>query len=91
MTSFARGIRPLFRDVDVAHMKGCGLDLSDYQQVKDQAQSVLDQVSSTDDASRMPPPPAAPWARSQVDLFRQWMADGYPASAAKPPRAGKRP
>jgi hypothetical protein len=79
MTSFARDIRPLFRDVDVAHMKDYGLDLSDYQQVKDQAQAILDRVSSTDDGFRMPPPPDAPWTRSQIDLFRQWMTDSYPA------------
>jgi hypothetical protein len=78
MTSFARDARPLSRDVDVAHMKDYGLDLSDYQQVKAQGQAVLDRVSSTDDGLRMPPPPDVPWPESHIRLFRQWIADGHP-------------
>ena len=79
MTSFKKDIRPLFRDVDVEHMKVYGLDLSSYQQVKDNAQSILDTVTSTDDNVRMPPPPDPPWIQAQIQLFRQWMADGFPA------------
>jgi hypothetical protein len=79
MTSFKKDIRPLFRDVDVEHMKPHGLDLSDYQQVKDSAQDILDRVSSTDDGFRMPPPPDAPWTGPQVALFQQWITDGTPA------------
>jgi hypothetical protein len=34
MTSFLTDIRPLFRPVDVDHMKWQGLDLSSYDDVK---------------------------------------------------------
>jgi len=79
MTSFAKDIRPLFRDVDVDHMNDYGLDLSDYQQVKDNAPEILRRVSSSDDGVRMPPPPDAPWTPAQVTIFQQWIADGTPA------------
>ncbi len=78
MTSFKKDIRPLFRDVDVEHMNDNGLDLSDFQQVKSSAGDILDRITSTDDGTRMPPPPDAPWTSAQVALFRQWIADGCP-------------
>ena len=78
MTSFKKDIRPLFRDVDVQHMQDLGLDLSDYKQVKNAANNILDRVSSTDDTVRMPPPPDSPWTQGQLDLFRNWVNDGYP-------------
>jgi len=78
MTSFARDIRPLFRDVDVEHMKNFGLDLSDYDQVKGSSQTILNLVSSRDDQVRMPPPPDPPWTANQIDLLKQWIRDDFP-------------
>jgi hypothetical protein len=46
--SFARDIRPLFTDMDVAHMKDLGVALDDYGYLRDpaHAQQILDAVSA---------------------------------------------
>jgi hypothetical protein len=46
-------IKGLFNDADISHMKRRGLDLSSFQDVKVNAQEILDAVSS----GFMPPPP----------------------------------
>jgi hypothetical protein len=69
--SFARHIRPLFRDTpDVDSMKEYGLDLSSYEDVKLQAPKILETL----DSGAMPCD--APWPVEQVNLFRRWMDEG---------------
>ena len=71
--SFALDIRPLFRDTpDVETMKGFGLDLSSYEQVKERAQEIY---AALEDGSM---PCDRPWPDAQVQLFRQWIAAGKP-------------
>jgi hypothetical protein len=55
--SFAQDIRPLFTDIDVAHMRNLGVSLDDFDYMRDlsHAQRVLGQVS----AGVMPPRRAA--------------------------------
>jgi hypothetical protein len=49
-------------------------DLWSYGEVKDNADDIHDSVSS----GRMPPSQAGgPWSKDKVDLFKQWMDDGY--------------
>jgi hypothetical protein len=77
--SFARNIRPLFTDMDIAHMKGFGVHLDDFGYMRDpaHAQRVLDRVSN----GSMPPRRSgeSPWSPENVQLFRDWIADGYQA------------
>jgi hypothetical protein len=77
--SFARDIRPLFTDMDVAHMKEAGIVLDDYEYMRDpaHAQNVLEAVS----AGTMPPTGSGepPWPPGSVQLFRDWIAAGYQA------------
>ena len=69
--SFARDIRPLFRDTpDVATMKKMGLDLSSYDQVKANAAGIY---SRLEDGSM---PCDGPWPQEQRDKFKQWMNEG---------------
>jgi hypothetical protein len=69
--SFATDIRPLFRDSpDVDAMKGFGLDLSSYDDVKAQAPAIYERV---EDGSM---PCDDPWPKQQVAKFKQWMDDG---------------
>ena len=51
--SFAQDIRPLFTDVDVAHMKSFGVRLHDFDYMRDpaHAQNILNAVST----GAMPP------------------------------------
>jgi hypothetical protein len=77
-TSFIRDVAPLFRPVDVEHMTDFGIDLSDYQSVKDAAALIAERLRANDD-SVMPPHPHRRWTAAQIALFDQWVADGHPA------------
>jgi hypothetical protein len=69
--SFAGDIRPLFRDApDVKAMKGMGLDLSSYEEVKTKAQAIY---STLEDGSM---PCDGPWPEDQVARFKRWMDEG---------------
>ena len=75
--SFAQNIRPLFTDMDVAHMKNLGVSLDDFDYMRDpaHAQSVLNRVNS----GSMPPRRSGepPWPAESVQLLRDWIAAGY--------------
>jgi hypothetical protein len=77
--SFAQDIRPLFTDMDIAHMKELGVALDDFDYMRDpaHAQKVLNAVSS----GGMPPKRSGEpsWSPGNVQLFRDWIAGGYPA------------
>jgi len=69
--SFATDIRPLFRDdEDVEAMKGFGLDLSSYADVKSNAEAIYLRV---EDGSM---PCDESWPNEWVAKFKQWMDDG---------------
>jgi hypothetical protein len=69
--SFARDIRPLFRDEpDVETMKAMGLDLSSYEDVRAKAENIY---STLEDGSM---PCDGTWPREQVALFKTWMDEG---------------
>ena len=74
--SFAGDIRPMFRQVDVDHMRGMGVPLDDYSYMsqRDKAELVLSYL----DGSQQPQmPPGGPfWTQEQLDLFSQWMEGG---------------
>ena len=70
--SFARDIKPLFRTIDIDHMKPLGLDLSSYDDVKKHASIIYDQVNH----GKMPPPPNASWPQDRVQIFKTWMDGG---------------
>ena len=72
MASFARDIRPLIRDKDIDEMR-FAFDLSDYDDVKDNAAGIYDRLV---DGSM---PCDGAWPENQIALFRQWMDEGYPA------------
>ena len=74
--SFAQDIRPMFTDLDVAHMKSGGLDLSDYESVKAQADAIYTAVSN----GTMPPKPSgeARWSSEMCARFKQWQDGGCP-------------
>ena len=69
--SFASDIRPLFRDSpDVDTMKGLGLDLSSYEDVKTQSQDIY---SRLEDGNM---PCDGSWPEDQVAKFKRWMDEG---------------
>ena len=69
--SFARDIRPLFRDQpDVETMKNMGLDLSSYEDVKAKAGAVH---SRLEDGTM---PCDDPWPKERIATFKRWMDEG---------------
>jgi hypothetical protein len=71
VVSFARDIRPLFRDSDISVMiRVSGLNLGDYAQVRAKADEILSRLEAGD----MPCDGA--WPDHQVKLFKQWMDGG---------------
>jgi hypothetical protein len=83
LISFARDILPLFRPVDIAHMKARGVNLDDYGYMSDSSNShqnverVQQTVSPQGGAPPEMPPGGPYWTPEQLALFGQWRIDGY--------------
>jgi hypothetical protein len=69
MPSFARDIRPLFRDGDVKEMK-YAFDLSRHEDVSANAEGIYDRVA---DGSM---PCDGAWPADRIALFRRWVDEG---------------
>ena len=70
--SFAKDIRPLFRTKDQESMRRA-FDLSDYADVAQHADAILEAVQS----GKMPCDGA--WPADQVQLFQRWVDGGKQA------------
>ena len=70
--SFAKDIRPLFTDTDVAHM-AFAMDLSDRHSVAEHARAIYDAVSN---GSMPPPGTGEPWTPEMCATFKRWMDEG---------------
>lgn len=77
--SFAADIKPLFRAVDIAHMKRFGVELDDYRYMSNpnNANRVLANVSPHNDQPPSMPPGGPYWTAAQLGLFAEWQKDGY--------------
>lgn len=71
--SFEKDIAPLFRQFRASMV--WRLDLTKYEDVKANAQMIFSQISTADG---MPPPPYPPLTKKQVEMFKDWMNQGYP-------------
>jgi hypothetical protein len=67
--SFAKDIKPLFRDKDRNPMRA-RFDLWSYQDVRDNAEAILGALQ----AGKMPCD--GPWSGDDIDRFAQWIASG---------------
>ena len=78
LTSFQADIRPLFTDRDIRAMSKA-FNLGSYDDVKAHAAAIYDRIRGIGGAVMPPPPPKGegPWPQSRIDLFAQWMEDGY--------------
>ena len=76
--SFARDIQPLFRDIDISHMKRFGVKLDDYTYMSNpkNANAVLANLSPHDGEPPSMPPGGPYWTADQIALFVQWQTDG---------------
>jgi hypothetical protein len=71
--SFARDIRPMFTNMDVAHMKKA-MDLSDRDSVFQHAEAIYKTVSE----GSMPPTSSGEprWTSDMCAKFKQWQEQG---------------
>lgn len=72
--SFATDIAPLFQPFQNEMM--WRFDLTNYEAVVANAQTIYDRISSS--GSPMPPPPFDPLTKEQIHLFHHWMVKGCP-------------
>lgn len=77
--SFAADIKPLFRAIDISHMKRFGVELDNYTYMSnpDNADRVLANLSPHGGEPPSMPPGGPYWAEAQLTLFAQWQKDGY--------------
>jgi len=77
--SFSADSKPLFRAVDISHMKRFSVELDDYIYMSnpDNASRVLATLSPRAGAPASMPPGGPYWTPDQLALFKQWQTDGY--------------
>ena len=90
VTSFETDIRPLFTQRDIQGMSKA-FDLASYDEVKTHAAAIFDRIRGIGGAVMPPPPPKGegPWAKSRIELFGKWAADGSSATASHRPGPSK--
>jgi hypothetical protein len=77
--SFAADIKPLFRAIDVSHMKRFGVALDDYtyMSIPNNAEKVLATVSQHNGEPPSMPPGGPYWTADQIASFVKWQKEGY--------------
>jgi hypothetical protein len=77
--SFSADIKPLFRAIDISHMKPFAVELDNhaYMSNPDNANNVLATLSPHDGEPPSMPPGGPYWTAAQLTLFVQWQNDGY--------------
>lgn len=77
--SFSADIKPLFRAIDISHMKRAGVELDDYTYMSnpDNANRVLATISPHNSQPPSMPPGGPYWTAAQLALFTEWQNGGY--------------
>ena len=71
--SFARDVRPLFRSVDIEHMKRMDILLDDYKYMSDATNQYENAQRVTGKTEPRMPPNGPYWTKDNLDLFENWM------------------
>jgi len=75
--SFKNNILPLFRQVDINHMRPMGVLLSDYTYMSTPANAQNVYSYLTGDSQPQMPIGGPYWTPAQLQLFNSWMTTGY--------------
>lgn len=77
--SFQADIQPLFRAIDISHMKRFKVELDNYTYMSNpnNATQVLAALSPHAGEPPTMPPGGPYWNEGQLALFLQWQNDGY--------------
>ena len=77
LVSFEKDLVPIFHQFRASMM--WRFDLTKYEDVKANSSAIIENLKpSGGQPPNMPPPPYPPFTKDQVDLFQQWINDGYP-------------
>jgi hypothetical protein len=76
--SFEKDIKPMFRPIDIEHMKRYKVPLDDYAYMSDSANDHGHANSVEETLKNKSMPPGGPyWDEKQLDLYSKWKSDGY--------------
>ena len=77
--SFSADIKPLFRAVDISHLKRFRVELDNYKYMSnsDNANRVFAALSPHDGEPPTLPPGGPYWTDDKLALFARWQRDGY--------------
>lgn len=76
--SFEKNIKPMFRPIDVEHMKVYNMPLDDYAYMSDPSNDHGNARSVEETLKDQSMPPGGPyWNEQQLALYSQWKSDGY--------------
>lgn len=76
--TYLKDVRHFFVEEDLIHMSRRGHDLSTYQGLKNDANSVL-QLTAPPDATMPPPETGRAWSAERNQSFLNWMTNGLPS------------
>ena len=77
-TSFELHIRPMFRTIDVQHMR-FKFDLGSHDAVRENSQVILDRLRDTGRGMMPPRGNGGPWPNEWIALFARWIEENHPA------------
>ena len=77
--SFATDILPLFRPVDIQHMKNYGVLLDQYSYMSNPVNAHQVYSYLLPSGSPRMPMGGPYWSQAQLDLYNTWMTTGYNA------------
>jgi hypothetical protein len=76
--SFANDVVPMFRKVDIDHMKVHGVYLDDFKYMSDAANNHANAEAVQNTLVRQTMPPGGPfWTAQQLSVYDKWKTDGY--------------
>jgi len=77
--SFSTDIKPLFRAIDISHMRPFGVELDNYAYMSnpDNANKVLATLAPHNGQAPTMPPGGPYWTTGQLTLFAEWQKGGY--------------
>jgi hypothetical protein len=76
--SFSKDVKPLFREVDVEHMKVHGVLLDDFHYMADATNNYANARAVEDTLVGKTMPPGGPfWTADKLSLYAKWKTDGY--------------
>jgi hypothetical protein len=76
--SFARDIKPLFRQIDIDHMNKYNVLLDNYTYMSDPSNDHGNAQAVEQSLTNQSMPPGGPyWSNEHLVLYRQWRSDGY--------------